>query len=133
MSLLNFKNKQKSRIARTKAYFEHRHEFMNLLVIEIANHIAKAKQKKMKPSVRLNGTSDIPFERVKFDLEDWVSERIGRQGNTLFEVFHDIQFMDELCKIEAHDAEVLCLEYSSPVSVGKVGSPLRQRRYEIGF
>ena len=37
--------------------------------------------------------------------------------------------MDELCKIEAHDAEVLCLEYSSPVSVGKVGSPLRQRRY----
>ena len=42
---------------------------------------------------------------------------------------HDIQFMDELCKIEAHDAEVLCLEYSSPVSMGKVGSPLRQRRY----
>ena len=41
---------------------------------------------------------------------------------------HDIQFMDELCKIEAHDAEVLCLEYSTPVSVGKVGSPLRQRR-----
>ena len=40
---------------------------------------------------------------------------------------HDIQFMDELCKIEAHDAEVLCLEYSSPVSVGKVGSPLRSR------
>ena len=37
--------------------------------------------------------------------------------------------MDELCKIEAHDAEVLCLEYSSPVSMGKVGSPLRQRRY----
>ena len=43
---------------------------------------------------------------------------------------HDIQFMDELCKIEAHDAEVLCLEYSTPVSVGKVGSPLRQRRYD---
>ena len=37
--------------------------------------------------------------------------------------------MDELCKIEAHDAEVLCLEYSSPVSMGKVGSPLRQRMY----
>jgi len=25
---------------------------------------------------------------------------------------HELQFMDELCKIEAHDAEVLCLEYS---------------------
>ena len=49
-----------------------------------------------------------------------------RAGNVRI---HDIQFMDELCKIEAHDAEVLCLEYSSPVSMGKVGSPLRQRRY----
>ncbi len=28
---------------------------------------------------------------------------------------HELQFMDELCKIEAHDAEVLCLEYSQPV------------------
>ena len=27
---------------------------------------------------------------------------------------HELQFMDELCKIEAHDAEVLCLEYSLP-------------------
>ncbi len=41
---------------------------------------------------------------------------------------HELQFMDEMCKIEAHDAEVLCLEYSTPVSVGKIGSPLRQRR-----
>lgn len=27
---------------------------------------------------------------------------------------HEMQFMDEVCKIEAHDAEVLCLEYSKP-------------------
>ena len=89
-----FENKQKSRVARTKAYFEHRHEFMNLLAIETSNHIAKAKQKKMKPSIRLNGTSDIPFERVKFKLEDWVAERIGRKGSTIFEIFNDVQFMD---------------------------------------
>ena len=30
---------------------------------------------------------------------------------------HELQFMDEMCKIEAHDAEVLCLEYSDPVQV----------------
>lgn len=29
---------------------------------------------------------------------------------------HDIQFMDQLFKIEAHDAEVLSLEYSKPES-----------------
>lgn len=27
---------------------------------------------------------------------------------------HDLHFMDELIKVEAHDAEVLCLEYSKP-------------------
>jgi len=25
---------------------------------------------------------------------------------------HDIKNLDELCRIEAHDAEVLCLEYT---------------------
>ncbi|XP_037079636.1 mitogen-activated protein kinase-binding protein 1-like [Pollicipes pollicipes] len=36
-----------------------------------------------------------------------------RQGNIRV---HELQFMDELCKIEAHDAEVLCLEFSRPES-----------------
>lgn len=27
---------------------------------------------------------------------------------------HELHFMDELVKMEAHDAEVLCLEYSKP-------------------
>ena len=30
---------------------------------------------------------------------------------------HELQFMDEMCKIEAHDAEVLCLEYSDQIQV----------------
>jgi len=42
---------------------------------------------------------------------------------------HDLETMNELCKIEAHDAEVLCLEYSNTTgqfsnnSVGKFNSP----------
>ncbi|XP_040574255.1 uncharacterized protein Wdr62 isoform X3 [Lepeophtheirus salmonis] len=32
---------------------------------------------------------------------------------------HDLQFMDEICKIEAHDAEVLCLEYCGPIENSK--------------
>lgn len=30
---------------------------------------------------------------------------------------HELQFMDELCKIEAHDAEILCLEYSGQIKL----------------
>ena len=42
---------------------------------------------------------------------------------------HELQFMDELCKIEAHDAEVLCLEYSQPVQGAgpKQGNVSRKR------
>ena len=39
---------------------------------------------------------------------------------------HELQFMDELCKIEAHDAEVLCLEYSCLPT--KSGSPEKAKR-----
>lgn len=33
---------------------------------------------------------------------------------------HELHFMDELVKVEAHDAEVLCLEYSKP----ETGEPM---------
>lgn len=33
---------------------------------------------------------------------------------------HELHFMDELVKMEAHDAEVLCLEYSKP----ETGEPM---------
>lgn len=36
--------------------------------------------------------------------------------------------MDELVKVEAHDAEVLCLEYSKP----ETGKPLRGGRGMVG-
>ena len=31
---------------------------------------------------------------------------------SIYSRVHDLETMNELCKIEAHDAEVLCLEYS---------------------
>ncbi|GFT22246.1 mitogen-activated protein kinase-binding protein 1 [Nephila pilipes] len=37
-----------------------------------------------------------------------------RSGNIRI---HDLEFVEELCKIEAHDSEVLCLEYSKPITV----------------
>ncbi|XP_060995084.1 WD repeat-containing protein 62 isoform X5 [Dama dama] len=36
----------------------------------------------------------------------------GRRTSSV--MIHELHFMDELVKVEAHDAEVLCLEYSKP-------------------
>lgn len=41
---------------------------------------------------------------------------------------HELHFMDELIKMEAHDAEVLCLEYSKP----ETGEPTARWRGEQG-
>ncbi|XP_051063809.1 WD repeat-containing protein 62 [Phodopus roborovskii] len=52
-----------------------------------------------------------------------------RSGNLRI---HDLHFMDELIKVEAHDAEVLCLEYSKPeTGVTLLASASRDRLIHV--
>ncbi len=94
------KNKNESRIKRTKAFFAHREAFMNLLVLEIAKMLKSANDQNLDLAIRLNGTSDIRWESVRFKLWDWVSGRADRhvaanhQPVTILELFPDIQFYD---------------------------------------
>jgi len=60
-----FSNVQKSRIKKTKMFFENRDEFLVLLNKDIKSLIAKAKKESLLPAVRLNGTSDINWTRFK--------------------------------------------------------------------
>jgi hypothetical protein len=59
-----FSNVQAARIAKTKWYFEDRSAFMAQLMTEVRAFIRKAFKAGLIPVVRLNGTSDIPWERV---------------------------------------------------------------------
>ena len=59
-----FSNVQASRISKTKYYFEDRPAFMDDLVLNIKALERKAKRMGLTPVVRLNGTSDIAWERV---------------------------------------------------------------------
>ena len=52
------------------------------------------------------------FQRISPDGKHLASG--DRAGNIRI---HELQFMDEMCKIEAHDAEVLCLEYSEQIQI----------------
>lgn len=56
--------KRRARIARTRAYFKARNAFMIALAAEIEALQAKADAAGMICGVRLNATSDIPWERV---------------------------------------------------------------------
>lgn len=71
--------KARARIAKTKLYFGNREAFLALLYDDIFWLSLRAKRKSLVPGVRLNATSDIPWERVKHEGESVIEycERLG--------------------------------------------------------
>jgi hypothetical protein len=54
---------QQARIRKTKMFFEHREEFLKQLEADIRLGIKQAEKKGMIPAFRLNGTSDLSWEK----------------------------------------------------------------------
>ncbi|KKN10938.1 hypothetical protein LCGC14_1031670 [marine sediment metagenome] len=75
---------QRARQARTKLFNENRNLFLSKLLTELDAFIAQAKRKGLVPVVRLNGTSDIQWERV----------RINKTTPNIFALYPDLQFYD---------------------------------------
>ena len=75
---------QNARIARTKFFFDDRENFMLRLEKEIESAIKSSQAAGFKPTFRLNGTSDIRWEKIKF----------GKDRKTIFEKFPQVQFYD---------------------------------------
>jgi hypothetical protein len=76
-------NIQRARVARTQAFFRERFAFNAMLTRAIDAHIRRAHKHGLTPTVRLNGTSDLPWERLR--LSD---------GRTLLETYPTVQFYD---------------------------------------
>ena len=78
--------KDARRKAKTVAYFKERDAFMAVLFFEIAAHARKANQRNMECGVRLNATSDLPWERRKVNVD----------GTDVFlmDYFPEVQFYD---------------------------------------
>jgi hypothetical protein len=83
-----FNSVQMARINKTKYFYQDRQAFMYQLAKDIAKLVKKAKKANMIPLVRLNGTSDILWENVRFDYG------FGNESVTLFDIFPDVQFYD---------------------------------------
>jgi hypothetical protein len=74
---------EKGRINKTNYFLAERQEFLNQLKTEITKLVKKHKKKNENVCIRLNGTSDLSFE--KFKVED---------NKTIMELFPDVQFYD---------------------------------------
>lgn len=64
-----FPNVQAARIAKTKAFHASPKTFIEDLAKDIAALIRKAEREGLQPCVRLNGTSDLPWESLGGDLK----------------------------------------------------------------
>lgn len=78
-----FSSIQESRYKKSRFFLDHRETFMKQLAHEIKLFIGRAQRKDMIPCIRLNGTSDIPWEKIS----------VGDHAN-IFEMFPDLQFYD---------------------------------------
>lgn len=78
----------RARIRKTKWFRADRDAFMQTLEREIATHVRSAARHGLTPCVRLNGTSDIPWENVKYTAAD------GTAVANIFDRFPDVQFYD---------------------------------------
>lgn len=76
-----------SRIAKTKAYFHARKAFVALLAFEIAALERKAERAGLQAGIRLNATSDIPWEGVALECD-------GVKVSNLMTLFPAIEFYD---------------------------------------
>jgi hypothetical protein len=78
-----FSNVQKARIEKTRKFVQERDDFMWDLQKDIFELIRKAEKQNKIPCVRLNGTSDIPWEDIR--LPD---------NKNIFQTFKNVHFYD---------------------------------------
>lgn len=72
-----FNNVQQARIRKTKEFLEDPYHFVNLLADDVQELVNKAKKQGMIPAVRLNGTTDVEWEKY-----------------SLMQQYSDVQFYD---------------------------------------
>ena len=75
---------QKARIRKARYFFENRDQFMKDLYHDIQKAIKYAERKGLIPVFRLNGTSDLSWEKYT----------VGTTDMTLFQLFPNVQFYD---------------------------------------
>jgi len=72
-----------ARIQKTLEFFHDKVAFVDVLTKDVKKHAIKSAKNNLIPCVRLNGTSDLPWESLK-----------GSNGKSVIESHSDIQFYD---------------------------------------
>jgi hypothetical protein len=92
---------RESRKLKARLFMGARNYYMNLIAQETLAVARKAAREGLTPIIRLNGSTDIPFERVRFTVDAKTAAALAKAGRrqpllpvTLLELFSDLQFVD---------------------------------------
>jgi hypothetical protein len=78
-----FNSVQAARESKTRFYFENQQAFLLSIAADIWSLVNTAKNRGLTPLVRLNGTSDIPYENLEV-----------MDNKNIFQLFPEVQFYD---------------------------------------
>lgn len=97
-----FSNVQKARLAKTDRFHNDSKAFLADLVYSVATVCRKAKRLGLMPCIRLNGTSDINWQKILID------------GKTIFDHYPNVQFYDysKIARLSEFDNYHLTFSYS---------------------
>ena len=115
-----YENVKNGRIEKTEFFLKDRNSFLHKVKDEI-EHAISLYGKKYNIAFRLNGTSDLPYEKYKvFD------------GKNIFEVFPDVQFYD-YTKNHLRFDKVLPSNYHSTFSRSEINNDKAMELLSRGF
>jgi len=86
-----------SRVAKARFFMSDRTLYLNHIALQIFRLSAKAEREGLKACIRLNGSTDIPFERMGFALGGKAAEKVGAKAGervNLIDLFEREQFVD---------------------------------------
>lgn len=82
---------QAGRVRKTRRFFENRQGFMSDLVANVARVVRIAERKRLIPTIRLNGTSDIGWEGIAYRE---TTDGIDTSWSSIMAQFPAVQFYD---------------------------------------
>lgn len=118
-------NTQQSRINKTRWFFLDRASFLDTLVKDIKRVERKAARMNMVPAIRLNGTSDLPWEKIKV-LKD------GAVFRNIMEAFPNVTFYD-YTKILGRDAALAQPNYHLTFSLSESNDAEARQALNEGY
>lgn len=120
-----YANVQKSRLNRARWFFEGRDTFMEVLIEDIKRLVRKATKNGMRAAIRLNGTSDIAWEKIRAVVD-------GVEHRNLMDAFPDIMFYD-YTKVLGRKLALQTPNYHLTFSLAESNDVLAVKALEEGY